>query len=423
VRVRRYWWWIRLGLFIVLFIGLGIYLLSATPWRRWIGLAPDYSPLIARGNEIVNAVHAFRATHGLWPQYLEDLVPDYLPPTVLDPLPKSQGGGRWFYDLTPVPDDTAPSGLRTLPSLSVTLPESKRAHLGYDFDPQDPAWHLFGDVETDSRTPYRPPPSPAATRPAAELLAAALTEMDRRIEREPGDVEHRRRKAGLLMTAGRLNDVRAAVARAAQDFPDSYWPRLATAVLDLAEPPPPPPSPAPHPPATAPDAPAPIRTFAEWVEKRPSFTHWFYLSHLERLANRPDAAAAAMSHAAKLPAEIAADDPNTSAYYLWDMARWTLESKRWPLVVEITDAWQLAHADKTVADASFLPLRAAARLASGNVTAAQADLAAFDDLPAPRRAWAKNVDDLRAAAARGDVGYRYVPGKLPGAFEVFPAAE
>jgi hypothetical protein len=423
VHVRKYWWWIRLALFIVMFLGLGVYLFQATPWRRWIGLAPDYSPLLERGNRIVDAVHAFRARHGLWPQYLEDLEP--VDPSLLEPPPRSLGGaGRWFYDLTQVPDDTAPSGLRVLPSLSIRLPEGPRAHVGYDFDPLDPVWHFFGNIE-EKRVPYRPPPS--ATRPAADQLAAALAEMDRRIGREPGDVEHRRALSGLLMSAGRVDEVRAVVAEAARDFPVSYWPRLAAAVLDL---PPASGGPVPGAPAdTAPATPLPsslppaVQAFAQWVQGKPAFTHWFYLSHLERAAGRPDAAAAAMAAASRLPVEVATDDPNTAAYYLWDMTRWALESKRWALAIELADAWQQAHVDKAVADASYLPLRAVARLATGNMAAAHADLAAFDELPAPRRAWAKNIEALRDAVGRGNVGYRYSPGKLPGAFEVFPRPE
>lgn len=416
--MRRYWWWIRLGLFCVVFVGLGVYLFSTTPWRRWMGLAPDYTPLLERGNRIVDAVYGFRAAHGLWPQYLEDMVPDLLEPDVLDPMPASLGGGRWFYDLTPVADDTAPSGVRILPSLSTRLPEHARSHVGYDFDPRDPAWQFFGNAQ-GSRVPYRPADVPL--RSAPELLPAAVAEMDRRITREPGEVEHRRTKAGLLMAADRPSEARDVVARAATDFPNSCWPRLAAAVLDLE-----PPASAPGPPApaaTAPAAPPAVQAFAEWVERRPSFTRWFYRSHLERLAGRPDAAAAAIAQSLKFPVEVAPDDPNTAAYYLWDMTRWALESKRWPLVVELADAWQLAHQDRTVADISYLPLRAAARLATGNVAAAKADMASFDDAPPPRRAWAKDVDGLRAAVDRGDSAYRYSPGKLPAPFEVFPRPE
>jgi hypothetical protein len=198
-------------------------------------------------------------------------------------------------------------------------------------------------------------------------------------------------------------------------LPESYWPKLAAAVLELESPP------------TAPgDRPAKTpaaEALAEWVRRRPSMTRWFYLSHLERLASRTDAAAAAMNQAAMLPIEVAADDPNVGAYYLWDMMRWAMETKRWPLATRLADSWELAHRERQTANVSYLPLRAAVRLAEGNLLGARKDLEAFDALPLPRRVWAQHIDTpggLREAVMREDRGYRYSPGKLPGSFEVFP---
>lgn len=456
VPVRRYWWWFRLAFLSLAFVALGLYLFASTPWRKWVGLAPDYHLLVVRGHDAVQAIHQFQSQCGLWPQYLEDLVPGYLDAAFLEPQPPPAArNARWFYDLSPVPDQTAPGGMRLLPSLSIRLPEGSRAHLGYDFDPVDPAWRIFGDTEpqrlpTSSPPPHSSPSPPAhLTHPAGhQVMAAAQAELARRIAREPGEVEHRRRLAGLLMAAGNTEEVRAVIAQAAIDLPESYWPRLASAVLDLAAPHSAP-APAASPtglqgdaatapaagPAEVPAPPESLQAFAQWVQRRPSMTRWFYLSHLERQAQRPHEAAAAMAKAAQMPVEVAADDPHAAAYYLWDMTRWALETRRWPLVSELADAWELAYRERLVADPSFLPLRAAARLSQGNFAGARQDLEAFDALPPPhpptprasaRLPWAQHIDTpggLRDAIERHDRTFRYDPGKFPAPFNPFPLPE
>jgi len=416
--VRRYWWWFRLVLFGVLFVGLGIYLFSTTPWQHWFGKKTDDVALRTQGAGIVHAIYVFRQEHALWPQYLEDLVPTYMDMQYLEPSSPA-GGARWYYDLSSVSDDTAASGTRMLPSLSIRLPESARAHFGFDFDPDHPAWRYFGDTEP------RDIPGVIGNLPPSlspqQVFSNALAELDRRIVREPRDIEHRRGKAALLLSANRLAETRVVVDQSAADFPDSYWPRLASAVLDLQ-------SAATSQPATLPAEPESLAAFRAWVKQKPSMTHWFYLSCLERLANRDDAAAAAMAQAAQQPVEVAADDPNISAYYLWDMARWALETRRLDLATQLTDSWEQADKDKRVADASYLSIRAATRLAQGNPAGAKLDLDALDGPPPapPRRTWAKNLEGpsgLRDAITRNDRTYRYHPGPLPSPFKPFPLPE
>jgi hypothetical protein len=148
-------------------------------------------------------------------------------------------------------------------------------------------------------------------------------------------------------------------------------------------------------------------------------TRWFYLSVLYRMAGRPDDAAAAMASAVTLPVEVRADDPNVAGYYLWDMARWAVDTKRWPLVLAICGVWEDAETDHTVLDASYLPLRAAARLATGDIGAG-ADLAKLAD---KKHVWAQNLDALRQAVERNDRTFTYHPGAVPGPFQIFVTPE
>jgi hypothetical protein len=260
------------------------------------------------------------------------------------------------------------------------------------------------------------------------VLANELAELNRRINREPGEVEHWRGKAGLLMALGRVPETREVVVAAQSALPGSYWPRMALAALDIG-------IPTVEPEKTksgskevtpsttqAAKLPASVTAFSDWVGGQPSLTRYYYLSVLYRLANQEDPAAQAMAQAVAQPLEISADDPNIGAYYMWDMARWALARKRWELAVQICDAWGAAAKDHHVVEESYRPIRAAAELAMGAVASAQTDLAAIGEKPL----WAKNLDGpdgLREAVAKGDRGFRYKPGDSPREFRVFPVPE
>ncbi len=223
-------------------------------------------------------------------------------------------------------------------------------------------------------------------------------ELDRRTAREPGLMEHRRGKAALLRSLHRMTEARGELERAAHDFPDDAWPRLALAALDPTQ-----------------DG---VGAFANWDAEHPSFTHSYYLSLLYRMVHDDDHALAAMEHAMTLPIEIGADDTHILAFYLSDMARYALARKQWALVLQITNAWQKESAAHHIEENSYLPLRAAAELALGDRSAAERDLAMLDTLKTPT--WAQHVDALKTAVANDDHTFVYDPGSTPPPFDIFP---
>jgi hypothetical protein len=371
----RLWRSFRLLFLILVFLALSLFLAVTTPWQRWFGTPPNYAALVAQGQPLVAAVNRFHQDCDLWPEYLDDLFPRYLP---APPAP------AWYYQLTP-------DG----PALSTLLHE-RRTHLGYDFDPLHPHWRVFGEV--DNRLLPTTSPAITTTAPAPErLLHNELAELDRRIQREPSFLDHRRAKASLLRSLGHLDQARTTITQAAADLPQAAWPPLALAALDLT--------------------PQSTDTFAQWVAAHPSFIHAYDLSLLHRQLHNDPAALADLRAALRFPLRIADDDPQTLAFYLWDMARYALRQNDTALALQLADAWDRALAAHQLTESSIAPLRAAAQFAQHDDPAALATLHAFDARPLPT--WATHLSDLRAALTTHNHTFTYDPGPTPPAYEIF----
>ncbi|MGN6367168.1 MAG: tetratricopeptide repeat protein [Phycisphaerae bacterium] len=373
-----FWRTFRLALFLFVFVVLGIYLGFTTPWRRLFGPRPDFAALLRSGDPLVAAIYRFHADTALWPEYLDDLAPKYLP---------ASPPATWYFTLTP-------DG----PSLATTV-DADQTHVGYTFDLHHPAWRVFGyesprTLRDDTASPTtHPAPPPENVRTENELA-----ELDRRITREPRLLEHRRDKASLLLSLHRTDDARQVLQQAAADFPDAAWPRLALAAID-----------------PTPDA---IAAFAAWNTDHPAFTHDYDLFLLYRRTHDDPHALAAIHHALTLPIELAPDDTHILPFYLFDMARYALAHKQYALVLQITNAWQKQSAAHRIEENSYLPLRAAAELALGHPADAQKDLALLDTLKTPT--WASNLHALQQAVDRGDTRFAYDPGNSPSPFDIFP---
>jgi hypothetical protein len=395
--MMKFWRNFRLGMLVLMFFGTLFYLLATFPFARYFGRTPTYSAQIAEGQPIVDAIYRFKAQRGLWPQYLDDLAPEFLPkaPSL-----------KWNYQVLPGGDG---------PSLAMRIGDNGQDTLGYDFDPANPSWRAL-EGYGDRVLKRLPPPNPL-TRPASDPSAMAmrqLQELDRRIAREPLWMEHRRAKAAILHALGRTDQARAVIAAAKTSNDNHFWPRLAEATLDL---------PAPATPGTTTTTgpavtwPSSAVAFEVWVRAHPTFTHFYYLSLLDRLAGRNTEAFAAIEDALKQTIAADEDDPSPTVFYLWDMARFTLSQRQYDLTLKITDTWLKTQAHPKREEDSNFALSAAARLAKSDFPGAEADLR---KLTARKTAtWAKNVDALRDAVTRHDTAFHYDPGPNPPSYQVF----
>jgi hypothetical protein len=260
--------------------------------------------------------------------------------------------------------------------------------------------------------------------PAETLAEHELQELDRRIVNDHGYMGHWRAKASVLLKLGRTPEAKAAIAGAKASNDNHFWPRLAEASLALQNPFASTSAPAAAAaPASAPAStwPQPAANFEAWARANPTFTHYYYLSLLDRTAGRDAEALAAIEEALKQPVAASADDTAPTALYLWDMARFALAQGKYDLVLKITDAWQKNASYPQREEDSYLALAAAAKLAKGDPAAAEAELKKL----AARKTvtWAKNIDALRAAVERGDTKFRYDPGPNPPPYQVFQLPE
>jgi len=359
-QLRKNWWWIRLFILSFALVAIGWYLFHSTPWRKRLGIQPTYTEQITEGDQIVKAIRACQQRTGLWPQYLEDLK---LPPQKFS----------WFYELQNLPE-----GHRQ-PALSFRATgEGERAHLAYMFaaTPAEEMWIVFGSgIDRTERPTGVPATSPTITT-ATPSLDATLTELDHRIAREPTILRHRQDKISLLVLRGRAAEAQTAIDAAIHDLPNAAWPRLARAAIALQGTTT---SSTAATSTTTPALPTDVTAYVDWAAARPSLTRLFGTHVLFRQMHDPVRAAAAVKEALAQPVEVDDEDEQIAAFYLWDMARWALETSNWDLALQIANRWEAAVADKKVVDTSYLGIRAAAEAAQGNAPAASADLAALQN--------------------------------------------
>ncbi|MEI8198052.1 MAG: hypothetical protein WCI73_19330, partial [Phycisphaerae bacterium] len=371
-----------------------------------------------------------------------DLVPDYLPK-----LPDQ----HWYL----APDGGNPCLLRQAPQgkTYVRFDFIARPAGGADGEPGGAGWKKI-DIERKVSTLDLPAPPEvgAATLPEAQLWENKLKVMDGRIARTHGRgvVDYYRTKASLLHRLGRADQVAQVIEQAMLAVPDHYWPLLAAAVLDSTpvtipetlEPTSQPAATTTAPaaasqaatteavattPATAsapaiqPLAPAP--RLVAWARENPSFTHDFYVAwffsqrrnsgiqgdDLGRLA----AVRLALDEACKYPLEVDVDDSAKYEFYGFEAARMAYRVGAYDTVLKIAQRWQeRAALDGPRRDESYLAWRAAAELGLGQVEKARTDAAAAVERGKDFSLWADHLDELAAAAQRGDTKFIYPPAVL-----------
>jgi hypothetical protein len=189
----------------LLLLGLG--LAGSSPGWAQDAAEPDASPLLP----IVRATEVFQRDCGLWPQRLEDLVPQYI--HGVPPACKYEWSWTGYVHVAC---------------------SSAGQQLVFVFNGDDRGW--YAGTPRRFRPLSIPPPAPAAPpRPQLELLQAAGQEFDRRIEREPNNPEHRQAKIAFFYAAAALAEARQAALDWVTVDPRAMLPRYALADIARKE--------------------------------------------------------------------------------------------------------------------------------------------------------------------------------------------
>ncbi len=103
-------------------------------------------------------------------------------------------------------------------------------------------------------------------------------------------------------------------------MPDHWWPRLTLAFLD----------------SRLGNTEHAAKEFSDWVEKNPSFDHYFCLYYFYKKENRTDDAIAAFSKALNCPLIESGDMEYNIHFLSYDAASFVCRSGKYPLAIKIS---------------------------------------------------------------------------------------
>lgn len=287
-------WWVP----VVLALLLICWMLLSYAVTRPEPIPPEARELAAQGQPIADALYRFKQEVGLWPEGLEDLVPQYL-----EGVPSGwqyRRANRWsgwtlqHYD----------HGLVWL--------TNDRSHWAVGLGR---AMRIMQD---------RPAPALHVSVDPAILTERVFAELERRIERNPADIWHWQGKISLLMKLGRSDEALAACEQSYAHLPAHWWPRYARAraLIDRG------------------DGEQEVVDFAAWADAHPRFAHYWYLSLLRRQLGDVSGAIAALDQMAGLPFERCDDDTYTRDSIVADAIEYARREGALDTVKRLCDRWQ-----------------------------------------------------------------------------------
>lgn len=358
MRLRWRPWHVPLGLGLIFAAyASGVY------WMHTIRVR-QAQPVAAEGQTIVAAMCRFKEQTGLWPQQLEELVPDYLP-TV-------PSGWHYRYNYVAGKADWRLIALGRRPMIETWRGADR--------------WRIWRGGESLDHP--RPPQPSAAAQPTLDSL---LAQLDRRIARRPKDPDAWRMRVSTLLQHGRVDEALADCARYGAASPRDWWPRLTNARL-----------------LTEQGKTEGVTALAAWAAENPGFANFWCLSLAYRQAGQVDAALQAV-YAMTGYAVHARDAYIFSGEAMaFDAALFAYEHGHFADVDTLCDTWH----GNTDSPSDAYAMQALARLALGNFAGAVAALARTEDDPCCGCSVHGHAQILDAIQ-RGDSSYRHAFNQHP----------
>jgi tetratricopeptide (TPR) repeat protein len=243
---------------------------------------------------------------------------------------------------------------------------------------------------------------PPARISADDRLESTLLELRRRIERHPEGAIHWKGYLSILIRHGKWTEAR----RVAEDFAgtglDPWWAAQARAVIE-------------------------VRSGKVWgaqeelarmAGRSPGFIPYFFVASFHRQVGRFEDALSWFDRAAEHPLSEIAEESYVPEFYAWDAATFAYDRESFGLAVKICDRWEEHHESTGGAERSFLAVRAAARLALGEVEEALADAEAAVRASERQTLWAEDLEKLLRAARAGNRAYRWMGDGSPEPYQL-----
>ena len=299
-----------------------------------------YNPLkkAAKGGiPIVKAIEEFKHDNGLYPQYLNDIVPKYLKSS------PEEWKYSWRYESFLLYRHNVWINFGVLYS-----GRENRVWLG---DPSIPG----------AKLPILFKQSKLRKHPVSqeELFESTIREFDRRIKNGSNNILHCAAKVSFLFRKGHLKDARSQCEKVLEAHPDSFWPRMTLAYMD----------------SMLGKEDRTLIEFIQWTDAHPSFDSYFYLHVLYRALGQKDDALAALQKAEKYLTKgdyiyrgeidflYPISHPGNAAEYAY-------KQKDYRLALKICDAWK--KAEERSYSAFGLDLHTASYLALAEIEKAKA---------------------------------------------------
>ncbi len=344
-----------------------------------------------RGQRIVAAIYQFKEDVGLWPQRLEDLVPDYL-----SAKPPAYWQYNWF-----------PHGQWSLTCLG-GLPHTA---LRFRYGEGSGEWFVTdGDWDEPLKAGFtEPKPRPADP---AERNRRVLFELGARIPREPKMLWHRQALIVHLVRQGKFREARGVCEACPQPLPEDWWPQkgwwppLALAIIDAK---------------CGQQAEAEKRLRA-WADEKGEFGYHFLLAYYQELTGLPGRARETLLAAARLPMRDFPRATREMDWRAWEATHRLYREGDFEVTLAICKRWEEYRGWRDPMDPSYLTYRAASLLALGRFAEADEAMAAVLAVGLAIK-WANNTEALGEAVKRRDRAFRYVATKQPTRFTWEPTYE
>ncbi len=150
---------------------------------------------VSEATPVVDAAYRYRQSVGMWPENLDDLVPDYLSPAAAEKLKQDHISYSWGgYDVPPMVRMHAAYHLR----VDYFFPK-------WNNDP-DQGWHITCEGDPFSAAPRTPIRVVDVDAPLSiEVRNKMIAELERRIKRDPANADHKSKVQSLMAIEGKVN--------------------------------------------------------------------------------------------------------------------------------------------------------------------------------------------------------------------------